>query len=282
MVTMRTAQARCPAKINLSLAVLGRRPDGYHEIDSLVARISLCDAMSFALRGDERIVVHCDDAAAPSDASNLAARAAEALRAGRPLPGVEIALHKRIPVAAGLGGGSSNAATALRVLRELWRLDVSDAELARIGATIGSDVPVFLQPAAACRISGRGEVVEPLRLAFAGVVVLILPAIHSSTAAVYAAWSRRDTPGSPAPAPAGQLSAAELMALARNDLEPAACEVQPRLGELAGALRRRGPVCMSGSGSAFFRLFDDRRAAERFAHEIRDELETRTELVRFE
>lgn len=283
MVCMRTAQARCPAKINLSLAVLGRRADGYHEIDSLVARVSLYDAMSFAARSDDRVVLSCDDDDVPCDARNLAARAAAALLAGRAPRGVDIALHKQIPVGAGLGGGSSNAATALRVLREFWELDVSDAELAQIGAGIGSDVPLFLQPASLCRIRGRGELVECVDLAFDGVAVLVLPGIHSSTAAVYAAWARRGAqrPAAPQP-PAGRMGAAELMARACNDLELPACDVCPELGELAAALRRRGPVCMSGSGSTYFRLFDDRAAAERYAAEVHETLRIRTALVGFE
>ncbi len=133
-----------PAKVNLNLRVLRKREDGYHDILSLMQRISLCDEMTFSPRAD-RIVVRCPDSALPEDEGNIVYRAAEAFHARTGvLPGIEITVRKRIPIAAGLGGGSSNAATTLMTLNEMAGTPLTREELMRMGADLGADVPFFI------------------------------------------------------------------------------------------------------------------------------------------
>ncbi len=159
---MTALRVRAPAKINWTLEVLGKRPDGYHETRSIMQTIDLADGItlreadeiSLSLGGEAGMLLH-----APVE-ENLAYRAARLLR-GEAKRGVQIELEKRIPIAAGLGGGSSDAAAVLRGLRRLWKLDVSDEELRSIGAGLGSDVPFFLRSGTAL-VSGRGEQVETL------------------------------------------------------------------------------------------------------------------------
>jgi 4-diphosphocytidyl-2-C-methyl-D-erythritol kinase len=133
-----------PAKVNLILKVLRKRPDGYHDLATLMQRISLYDEMSFARR-EEGISLHCDNDALPEDEGNIVYRAAQALLARCPAPaGIDITLKKRIPLAAGLGGGSSNAATTLTAVNELMGRPCNQQELLHIGARLGADVPFFI------------------------------------------------------------------------------------------------------------------------------------------
>jgi 4-diphosphocytidyl-2-C-methyl-D-erythritol kinase len=248
-----------PAKINLTLRVVGRRPDGYHEVESLVARITLCDTVTVAPRSDRRHTLTCDDPLLPCDERNLALQAAASLAEAAGIrTGVHISLQKRIPAGAGLGGGSSNAATVLMLLNKLWRLDLSRDELARIGARVGSDVPLFLH-GPVCIVRGRGEQVEDVMEPLAARVVLFLPEFHSTTRAVYEAWDRIDAqPMQPMVSEivAQFHSPTSLAHLLFNDLEEPAFAAYPELGALAAHLRRACPVPvrMTGSGAAFFFL----------------------------
>src|SRR5947209_3944763 len=153
-----------PAKVNLTLEVLGRRSDGYHEIVTLIQTIDLCDALILAAgHGIELEVVGDAVAGVPEGEANLAAKAAHSLKseAGRTDLGAHIRLAKQIPAAMGLGGGSSDAAAVLRGLNQLWDLRFTTDHLARVAATLGSDVPFFLYcGTAVCR--GHGEIVEPM------------------------------------------------------------------------------------------------------------------------
>jgi 4-diphosphocytidyl-2-C-methyl-D-erythritol kinase len=183
--------------------------------------------------------------------------------------GARIKLVKRIPAGAGLGGGSSNAATTLMLLKRLWRLSIQRDELAALGATIGSDVPLFLSHAPLNIMRGRGERLEPVASRLEAEVLLALPPIHSPTAAVYAAFARTrricerpdaatllresiDFQKSPQ-----RIDPTQLMSRVFNDLEPAAANVTPALAGFAERLRRESalPFCMSGSGAAYFCLF---------------------------
>ncbi len=137
-----------PAKVNLGLAVHRRRPDGYHDISTLLLKISLVDEVRLTAQPRE-IVVHCEHPEVPSDARNLVHRAAVALQPGAPGQGVCLTLQKTIPVAAGLGGGSSDAAATLLGLNILWQLGISSTELAVYAARLGADVPFFLLPTVA-------------------------------------------------------------------------------------------------------------------------------------
>ncbi len=296
---MRAKTTQSPAKINLTLRVGGTRPDGFHEIESLVVRVGLCDVVTVAPRDDARFTLSCDDPSVPCDDTNLALRAARRL-ADLPLTGrksvkgaggvrdrgVHITLQKRIPPGAGLGGGSSNAATTLMLLNELWNIEHSPEQLAALGAEIGSDVPLFFHTPL-CIVRGRGERVEDLRRTLTGWAVLILPALHSPTRAVYAAWDRMQARFTrPALGEALQHAdrAETLMPHLFNDLEAPACAVTATLAGLAEQLARLadGPVRMTGSGSAFYRLFDERAAAEAFAERVRGELGTRAEVAPLE
>jgi len=276
-----------PAKVNLTLRVGLRRDDGYHEVESLVVHIGLCDRVRVVLRRDGRLELRCDAPGIPTDETNLALRAARRLRercTARP-GGATIELSKRIPTGAGLGGGSSDAATTLMLLDRLWNLRLPQHVLAEIAAGIGADVPLFLNGPAAV-IRGRGEYVAPVTLPSAGWIVLLLPSIHCQTAAVYAALEPSDRCASPADV-ADVLEALReperAMDVLFNDLEAPAMRLQPalrelarRAGELAG-----GPVRMSGSGAALYRLFGARYLAETFARRVRRCLGVRVEVTRF-
>lgn len=255
-----------PAKINLYLHVLGRRPDGYHALDSLVAfadfgdelRAETADTLSLSLEGPFAGVL-------AGDSDNLVLKAARALDPGR---GARLTLVKNLPVAAGLGGGSADAAAALRALRGLWDVEITDAALAALAFRVGADVPVCLAGRPSF-VGGAGEALAPTpRLPAAG-LVLVNPGVGLATASVFAA---RQGPFSEAarfdavPPDAGGL--AGLLAARRNDLEAPAMALVPAVADVLAALRAT-PGCrlarMSGSGATCFGLYDDRAAAEQAA-----------------
>src|SRR5262249_48520355 len=163
-----------PAKVNLSLAVHRRRPDGYHDISTLFLKISLADEVCLAAQPRE-IVVHCAHPDVPNDARNLVHRAAAVLQPLARGQGVHLALQKIIPVAAGLGGGSSDAAVTLLGLNTLWQLGLSLAELTPYAARLGADVPLFLLPAVAAIGYGRGDELEPVACPRTFYLVLVKP-----------------------------------------------------------------------------------------------------------
>lgn len=306
-----------PAKINLMLRVLGRRADGYHDIESLVARVALHDTITVSSRADGRITLRCDDPSIPTDAGNLAVQAAESLRGlGETRYGADIVIAKRIPAGAGLGGGSSNAATTLELLNDLWEFRLPRADLIHIGEKIGVDVPLFFHTPM-CIVRGRGDEIEDVAETLDGFVVLLLPAIHCPTAPVYAAWDElagephRSAPESPPLASESQPSAPEfppleskpaaprpsaaeildrrrdgqawtsIWPLLYNDLAPAARRVSPPLDALMTELARlpEGPPLMTGSGSVLFRLFGDRDTAEAYAERVREATGVRSVVV---
>ena len=258
-VVMSSLTRLSPAKINLTLRVGNVRDDGFHEIESLVARVSLCDTVTVTPRDDQRWTVACDDPSLPSDEDNLAWQAVRRLAEAAGLKrGVHVAIEKRIPAGAGLGGGSSNAATVLTLLNELWGVGYSTEELGRIGAEIGSDVPLFLY-GPVCILRGRGELIESVSQPLSADVLLFLPEIHCATPAVYGAWDRMSE--HPARPPLKAVldrfdEPARLAEVLFNDLEAPAAAVSPELATLAERLREvcPGPVRMTGSGSAFFCL----------------------------
>ena len=263
-----------PAKINLNLHVGPLRGDGYHDLDSYVAKITLYDEVTLHPRSDGRITLTCTGADCGDDERNLALRAARALAAGRNVGGVDIALVKRIAPGAGLGGGSSDAAAVLRGLRDLWRLDLDDAALGAVAATLGSDVPLFLGPPAA-RMTGRGE-----RLAAVEVhpffALLLVPDIHCATGEVYRGFDAVG-PG----ALADQLPASVLggvpsswRGLLRNDLGAPARQASPPLDAVyhAATARIEAPLSITGSGSAMFILCDSPAQAADTADALGEDL----------
>src|SRR5206468_3304090 len=169
-------QVIAPAKINLSLRVLGRRSDGFHEIETFIAPISLCDEIKIELRsGKKEIAFRCDDASVPKGQDNLVVLAAEVFfEEMRITRGVSIALKKKIPHGAGLGGGSSDAASTFLALNELFETNLPREALAKMAEAIGSDIPFFIfQSAAVCK--GRGELVSPTSLPKQLSVLLVKP-----------------------------------------------------------------------------------------------------------
>lgn len=271
-----------PAKLNLFLEVLGKRPDGYHELATVMVAVSLFDTLR--LRDDPagRITLSCDDPALPSGAENLVVRAAEALRRAAGIErGVRIDLRKSIPAGAGLGGGSSDAAATLAALDRLWNLQTPPDRLDALAGELGSDVPFFLHgPAAVCR--GRGEKVEPFRLPAALHFVLVCPPVGLATAAVYHGLTPPDRPR-PIATVQKALAANDTAALGRamfNRLQPVAEALRPELARVRHTLEDLGPLLdghlMSGSGSACYGLARDRPAAQAAAQR----LETTPELGR--
>ena len=227
------------AKINWSLEVLGTRPDGYHDLRSVVLPIELHDDVS--LEDADCVVCEMDGSTVPQEC-NLAYRAALALReAVGCVRGVLIRIKKRIPAGAGLGGGSADAAAVLNGLNEMWRLDLPAQELCAIAAQVGSDVPA-LTLGGAVLMEGRGERVARLdaaRLAGLpepGEIVVCTPGIFASTAAVYREFRAEDCGRGP------------------NDLQPAAIRLYPGIADAIRNLERQGlaHVAMSGSGSAVY------------------------------
>ena len=176
-----------PAKLNLTLDVMGTRPDGFHELHSLLAGVDLCDRITCRLLDQPGVEVSCSDESLAS-ANNLGVRAVEVLARHVGIdPAVSIHIEKRIPVAAGLGGGSSDAAGVLRICNELWHTGLSAEDLASIGAEIGSDVPLFFSLPSAV-ITGRGERVERVDMRWSGWALLARVNVPVSTAAVFRAW----------------------------------------------------------------------------------------------
>jgi 4-diphosphocytidyl-2-C-methyl-D-erythritol kinase len=257
---------RTPAKVNLFLEVLGKRPDGYHELTTLMLAVGLFDTLEFKDDPSGALRLQSDHPHLSTGPDNLVVRAAELLRrhAGGAVLGASVRLHKRIPLAAGLAGGSSDAAATLAGLDRLWGLGLPPGELARLGAAAGSDVAFFLGgPAAWC--AGRGEVVTPLRAGRTYHLVLASPPVGLSTAEVF---SNLVVPAEPLRgddvrrAVEGGAAAEEVGRLLFNRLQPAAEALCPAVAAARARLTALGPagVLMSGSGSTVFALC--RHAAE--------------------
>ena len=273
---MTSLRVKSHAKINLGLEVLGLRADGYHELRTLFQTVDLHDDVTVALRPRSRAIeVVCDHPRVPADDSNLAHRAAAALRKFAGLrSGVRIEIRKRIPVGGGLGGGSSNAAVVLMSLDRLWSLDLGPAGLHAIARRLGADVPYFLVGGTALGLA-RGDEVYPLHRQIRGHVVIVDSGSPVSTAAVFRRIDASLTPRENSNT-IFRFTSRELgrggWSLLANDLEAAALEESPDLKERAGRIRgllvREGALlaALSGSGSSYFGLFAEpgraRRAAE--------------------
>lgn len=237
-----------PAKINLFFRVLRKRPDGYHEIASVIQAIDLCDVLSFVQHSNDRLT--CSDLSLPCDESNLVIKALKLFRQHYEFPSMHIHLDKRVPMQAGLGGGSSNAATVLWALNDKIGRRASLNELSLIGAQLGSDVPFFFsQGSAYC--TGRGEIIEPFFHAPMN-GYLAKPPFGLSTPLVYRK-TRADQLPLIDPIEARESLLGE-HSLYFNDLEPAALLIEPRLADFKDRLLSCGfsVVAMTGSGSAFF------------------------------
>ena len=262
-------RAFAPAKINLWLHVTGRRPDGYRELDSLVAFADVGDRLSAAPAQELTLTVSGPFAAAlDAGADNLVLRAARSLAAHCGIPAqAALHLHKNLPVASGIGGGSADAAAALRLCARLWRADIGNAAMARLALDLGADVPACLAGGTA-RMTGIGEKLAPPDPAPpAAPAVLVNPGIAVSTGQVFEALAGPF--GSPAEDRGGDF--AGRAAANRNDLEAPAIALVPEIADVLAALRAAPGLRlarMSGSGATCFGLFDGAAAAEAAARAI--------------
>lgn len=266
-----------PAKVNLALHVTGRRADGYHELESLVVFVDVADEISVRpAKADKLTVSGPFAAAAGSSDSNLVMRAVRAFRAQWPdrLPGgLDIALTKNLPVAAGIGGGSADAAAMLRLLARIGEGDFPVRDLQRIALGLGADVPMCLLSRAS-EVRGVGEIIHALRDFPPTYLVLVNPLVPVVTADVFRRLERRENPPMPAlPQPLTRPAQLGLwLAETRNDLEPAAVALVPAIGDLLqkmSTLDGCAMARMSGSGGTVFGLFGSAAQAHQAAHEMR-------------
>lgn len=258
------------AKINLLLRILGRRLDGYHEIETVLQTISLHDDLSFRVRNDDLVTLKCDTPEIPTDNSNLILKAALALRElGKDLPGIEITLTKRIPVKGGLGGGSSNAAVTLIALKELWKIDLERNRLLSIAGSLGSDVPFFLTGGLA-RGVGTGKDVFPLPDADKKWLIVITPKASVSTRLAYEALKAPSLTSSGSTSILSSSFAAPLSKdsdqwALQNDFESVIFEIEPEIERAKLALLETGANggLLTGSGSSVFGIFPSEDSRER-------------------
>jgi 4-diphosphocytidyl-2-C-methyl-D-erythritol kinase len=261
-------RVRAPAKINRSLRIVGTAADGYHDLRTVFQSLALHDTLTFRERSGP-FGLECDDSACPTDERNLVWRAAEAIAraaggAGAPRD-IVIRLAKRIPMQSGLGGGSSDAAATLRGFASLWGVDVPRDRLHALAASLGADVPFFLEGGTALGLD-RGDLLFALIDAPAAWVTLVLPAFGVSTKDAYGWWDSHASRGSQGSwgsqgsgSRGSQAGVDEV-----NDLQAAVVSRHPEIGRIVSGLLRQGArhAAMSGSGSAVFGLFSTRRAAE--------------------
>ena len=282
----RALVVEAPAKLNLFLEILGKRPDGYHELETLMVSVGVYDTLSFTESDsrDLRLIVQDADAHPPGDDAepfsvprgrdNLIVRAAELLRDSAGVNrGATIVLRKRIPAAAGLAGGSSDAAATLAALNRLWKLERTPAELQSLASSLGSDIAFFLAGTGAAVCRGRGEIVEPVNLPLRLHFVIARPAHGLSTALVYRHCRPAERPKGVehllASLAKGRLGAAAH--LLHNALQHPAEQLSPEISDLKRRFSREPVIghMMSGSGSAYFGLCAGRRQALAVAARLR-------------
>jgi 4-diphosphocytidyl-2-C-methyl-D-erythritol kinase len=262
-----------PAKVNFHLEILGKRPDGFHQLETLMAAVSLCDTLIVRDEPSGQLQLSCNRPELSVGEDNLVMKAASLLRQSMQCRrGARMSLVKRIPMAAGLAGGSSDAAAALAGLNRLWGLGLKTDELAGLGAQLGSDVAFFFHgPAAWC--TGRGEVVTPEVVGGPFWLVLYCPPFGLATADVF-----RKVVVPPVPRKGTEvrqaLRSGDVEMLGRvlhNRLQDSAQGIRPEVTSYQGRLEAFGPAgaCMSGSGSALFALARNRAEAVRIAQELR-------------
>ena len=255
------------AKINLGIKIVGRRPDGYHEILSVAQCVDLADVLDFELASSDQLTCSLDSLSTGPD--NLVCRAVDAFHAqlARPAQSFRIHLKKNIPIGAGLGGGSADAAAALRALNRFYDQPFSNADLRQIAATLGSDIP-FLVEGGTALMRGRGEILESLSWEGAVFYVLAYPDVEISTAWAYGQLGPILTENSPyfsfiVSLSGGCVDHDRLFEVLENDFTPAVERTYPIVAELRSQLDRVGAraTLMSGSGSTVYGIFDDRKTA---------------------
>lgn len=252
------------AKINLGIEILGKRADGYHEIRTLLQTLDLYDLLEFHPLPHDAIVLEGDEESIPWDESNLIYRAAVLLKERFALKrGIKILARKKIPSGSGLGGGSSNAASTLWALNQIWGIGSGKRTLMELGALLGADVPFFLE-GGLCMGQGKGDRIIPLEDLSSLFCVLVLPPLHIPTASVYERFPLSLTSESKESKIIRFLKRRELGFL-ENDLEKAVFSLHPQIKGIKNLIQEQGSELsmISGSGSAVFGLFSERWRAEK-------------------
>ncbi|MBU3958513.1 MAG: 4-(cytidine 5'-diphospho)-2-C-methyl-D-erythritol kinase [Candidatus Omnitrophica bacterium] len=291
------------AKLNLYLEVLSKRKDRYHSIKTIFERINLRDKITLRARQDKKINVICSSPGIPKDSSkNLACRAAKLLQSSSKINrGVDIRIIKRIPVAAGLGGGSSNAAAVLRGLNKLWRLNLTQDKLVAFARKIGSDVPFFIYNIPFAEGRGRGDKIRPLRLLnhLKFWHILVIPKKKVATERIYKVWDSLKPKLTPLDRRRGTLKSGHLTGLTRtkygvkilnlalrkgdftligkvlfNSLEQVTSKLYPEVGRIKEKFLHLGlkSILMSGSGPAVFGIVPSRKEALYLYRQLKEEL----------
>jgi 4-diphosphocytidyl-2-C-methyl-D-erythritol kinase len=268
-------RATAYSKLTLTLQVLGRRGDGYHELDALAVSVAdphdVVEVTAVPHPGGITFELVGETESVPTGRDNLAVRAGESLmlRAGRSGHGVRMTLRKKIPAGVGLGGGSADAAAAIVAVKRLLDVEIDAAGLQQVAAGVGSDVPFCLTGGAA-RMRGRGEVLEPVELPVVVPVLVVIPPFRLSTPDVYAAWDELGGPRARRVIDAPD-SVSALVPRLGNDLEPAAEVVAPELAAFRAALEETvgAPPILAGSGSAYAVLLDDGSDGPLLARRVR-------------
>lgn len=258
-----------PAKINYLLDVIGKRPDGYHDLRMIMQRVNLCDEITLTLTDTPGIRVTCDSKGAPDGPANIAWKAAKSLLdLTSTSMGVSIGIKKNIPVGAGLGGGSSDAASVLMGLNDLLHLGLTDQALMEIGCRLGADVPFFIFKQTALA-EGIGEKLTPLPDMPNCWILLINPGIHVSTAWVYRSL-QLTSGGKLNKLPEFFESIEQVVSILSNDLESVTIPAFPVIAEIKSRLMDLGAVgsMMSGSGPTVFAVFKSFDAAETARQEV--------------
>ena len=271
---MRHLSVKACAKINLGLLITGRRPDGYHTLETVFAPIDWFDTLDFTL--SDEIGMECTNLDLPVDDTNLCIRAAKALQDYSGVKaGVTIRLVKQVPFGAGLGGGSSDAAATLNALTRLWELDVPSADLHRLAVKLGADVPYFLEMRGLAYAAGIGEELEDLSLALPYHVVTVFPEVQVPTAWAYRNFYHRFDRQVP---DLKTLTArlcndrdTSVLDVFDNDFAPVVFDHYPVVRTVRDGLLDAGALfaSLSGSGSAVYALFDDGDAAAKAADVMR-------------
>ncbi len=262
MAAVNVGRWSAPAKLNLMLHVVGRRPDGYHELQTVFQLVDLRDSIDIAVREDG-VISRPNGPPGVPESDDLVVRAARALKeaGGTPL-GADISVLKRIPMGGGLGGGSSDAATTLVALNEMWRTGLNSAELAAIGGKLGADVPVFVQGRSAWA-EGVGEKLTPVSLGGDSWYLIVNPGVSVPTAAVFQAaeLTRNSAPTT---------MRGFLETGGRNDCEAVVRARFPAVGEALDWLARHAPSRLTGTGACVFAKFARPEDAERIAARVPD------------
>jgi len=254
-----------PAKINLALKILRRRADGYHDIQSILQKVSLYDTLVLKRSPLQGITVTADDPSIPTDSRNLAYRAADLLLQQQKITsGIAIHIKKRIPAGAGLGGGSSNAAATLAGLNKLLRCNLPETELLRLGVQIGADVPFFIYDKPSALAEGIGEQLSPVMIQVPLWLVIIFPGFSISTKWAYENYRVLTNEGKNISIFRSFKQLNAVLHILSNDLENVVTQQYPEIQEIKHTLIQAGACgsLMSGSGSSVFGIFPDEQQAQ--------------------